>query len=79
MTENGMKRAYIEDSYFTSVLFIRVGLFYLFAIRNSVCGRYHYYFRKGMSRNTNRPWRNSNGKRNANSILQNRFLYECGA
>lgn len=25
---------------------------------------------KGMSRNTNRPWRNSNGKRNANSILQ---------
>lgn len=29
-----------------------------------------YYFRKGMSRNTNRPWRNSNGKRNANSILQ---------
>lgn len=33
-----------------------------------------YYFRKGMSRNTNRPWRNSNGKRNANSILQNRFL-----
>lgn len=41
-----MKRAYIEDSYFTSVLFVRVGLLYLFAIRNSVCGRYHYYFRK---------------------------------
>lgn len=29
-----------------------------------------YYLGKGMSRNTNRSWRNSNGKRNANSILQ---------
>ena len=80
MTENGMKRAYIEDSYFTSVLFIRVGLFiYLLLGILSVVGIIYYFRKRNEQKHQQAMEKFEREKERELYTAKNRFLYECGA